>query len=177
MNRSISLVIVFGVLLLGCSDPNSIQSSPNSVSKTPTVIAQTEGQKLPVEAKTKIDQQVIELEVARTPEQQQMGLMYRKSLEDNRGMLFLFDPPRPVNFWMKNVSLSLDMIFLLDGEVKAVESNVPPCSETPCPTYGPSIATEIDQVIELRGGRAQELGIKRGDRLTIEFLPTPSMPQ
>ncbi|HAC64596.1 MAG TPA: DUF192 domain-containing protein, partial [Cyanothece sp. UBA12306] len=135
----------------------------------------TEAQKLPVTAKTKIGQQVIELEVAQTPEQQQLGLMYRQSLEDNRGMLFPFDPPRPVKFWMKNVSIPLDMIFLLDGEVKAIENNVPPCNQTPCPTYGPSIAIDIDQVIELRGGRAEELGIKPGDLLKIEFLSTPAV--
>jgi uncharacterized protein len=69
---------------------------------------------------------------------------------------------------MKNVSIDLDLIFLSQGEIQLIASNVPPCQETPCPTYGPDVL--IDQVIELRGGMAQELGIKVGDRIIVEFL-------
>ncbi|ACK66318.1 protein of unknown function DUF192 [Rippkaea orientalis PCC 8801] len=177
IKRPLLLIIALSVLLLGCSNSNSIESSSNSVAKNPTAIAQIQGQKLPIEAQVKIGEQVIDLEVAKTPEQQRMGLMYRPSLEDNQGMVFPFDPPQPVRFWMKNVSIPLDMIFLFKGEVKAIESNVPPCTTARCPTYGPSIETEIDQVIELRGGRAEELGIKPGDRLTVEFFNSPSKPQ
>ena len=60
------------------------------------------------------------------------------------------------------------MIFLKQGTVVAIFSNVPPCNTEPCPTYGP--ARTIDQVIELRGGRAQELGLKVGDRLAIKLI-------
>jgi uncharacterized membrane protein (UPF0127 family) len=112
--------------------------------------------------------ELIELEIAKTPEQQQIGLMYRTSLADNRGMLFPFSPPRPVSFWMKNVSINLDMIFLRDGVIQAIESNVPPCQNDPCTTYGPNV--EIDQVIELRGGRSAELKLKQGDLIKINFL-------
>jgi uncharacterized membrane protein (UPF0127 family) len=61
-------------------------------------MAQTQGQSLSVEAKAMINEQVIELEVAKTPEQQSIGLMYREDLADNRGMLFVFKPARPVRF-------------------------------------------------------------------------------
>ncbi len=97
-----------------------------------------------------------------------MGLMYRRSLADNRGMMFIFDPPQPVSFWMKNTLIPLDIVFLEGGKVKAISPNVPPCKSDPCPTYGPNVA--IDRVIELRGGRAAELGLKPGDNVTIEFL-------
>jgi uncharacterized membrane protein (UPF0127 family) len=54
---------------------------------------------------------------------------------------------------MKNVNFSLDMIFLFNGEVKQVVTNVPPCQQgDPCSTYGPILNTDIDMVIELRGG-------------------------
>jgi len=83
-------------------------------------------------------------------------------------MVFPFSPARPVSFWMKNVRITLDMVFLQHGQVQAVAANVPPCKEDPCPVYGPAVP--IDQVIELRGGRAQELGIHVGDRLLVQPL-------
>jgi hypothetical protein len=133
--------------------------------------SQPQGQILPIAAKTEIQGQIIELEVAETAIQQATGLMFRESLPDNRGMLFSFERPRITNFWMKNVTIPLDMIFLRDGEVMAIFSSVPPCPRSygeDCPVYGSNIA--IDQVIELRGGRAKELGLKVGDRITINFL-------
>ncbi|MGL5064591.1 MAG: DUF192 domain-containing protein, partial [Microcoleus sp.] len=134
--------------------------------QSPTALASP--QMLPVTAKASMADRQIELEVAKTPEQQAMGLMYRTSLPDNRGMLFEFQPPRPVSFWMKNCKISLDMIFLKDGIVKAIQAEAPPCTAEPCPTYGPN--TPVDAVIELRGGRAAELGLKTGDRIQVEFL-------
>lgn len=131
----------------------------------------TFGQKLPIAATVILGNEEIELEVAKTPEQKSLGLMYRSSVAKEQGMLFPFEIPRNVSFWMKNVSIPLDMIFLYRGEIKAIFADVPPCSADPCPTYGPS--TVIDQVIELSGGRAAELGIKVGDRVNLKFLETP----
>lgn len=129
------------------------------------------GQMLPVTAKAKLKSAVIELEVARTPEQQAMGLMYRSALPDDRGMLFPFDKARYVRFWMQNVTIPLDMIFLREGIIQAIFANVPPCTVENCPTYGPE--TPIDRVIELRGGRASELGLNKGDRIDIYFPSSP----
>jgi uncharacterized protein len=142
------------------------------VSSSPT----NAGQMLPISAQAEIRGQRISLEVARTRQQQQMGLMYRTSLADNRGMLFPFDPPQPTSFWMKNTKIPLDMIFLRDGQVKAIFANVPPCKADPCPSYGPENTILIDQVIELRAGRAAELGLKVGDRVTIKFLDRNTPP-
>ena len=126
-------------------------------------------QRLPITAETKINNQKIELEVAATKKEQDTGLMYRTSLRNNRGMLFKFTSAQKVSFWMKNCKISLDMIFLRDGVVEAIEVSAPPCTADPCPTYGPN--TAVDRAIELRGGRAAELGVKVGDRIEIEFLP------
>lgn len=100
------------------------------------------------------------LEVAQTPNQQARGLMYRDSLPDNHGMLFPVDPPRPMQLWMKNVEFSLDMIFIADGEVVEIVEEAPPCSEDPCPLYGPD--TVVDAVIEIKGGLANEVGVEVG---------------
>ncbi|WP_373693743.1 DUF192 domain-containing protein [Limnofasciculus baicalensis] len=169
--------ITLTIFLIACSAsvPVKVASStplksgeelpaPPSVSPSPL----NSGQMLPISAEAQMGNQQILLEVARTPQEQQIGLMYRTSLPDDRGMLFPFNPAQAVSFWMKNVKISLDMVFLRDGEVKAIASNVPGCTSSPCPTYGPGVA--IDQVIELRGGRAAQLGLKVGDRVNIKFL-------
>jgi uncharacterized protein len=108
------------------------------------------------------------LEVARTAQEQSTGLMYRKSLAANRGMLFVFSPARPASFWMKNTLIPLDMVFMSSGVVKYISANVPPCKVADCPGYGPQSQIPIDNVIELRAGRAAELKIKVGDRLKID---------
>jgi len=131
------------------------------------------GQFLPISAQANIKDHLINLEVTKTIPEQSMGLMYRTSLPDDRGMLFSFKPAKPVRFWMKNCLMSLDMIFLHNGVVQKIEENVPPCKTQPCPTYGPDVP--VDQVIEVRGGLAAKLGVKVGDRVSIQFLPpTPS---
>jgi uncharacterized protein len=154
----------FGLSLLLMSCTSVAVNPPAPPSPSPMM-----GQSLPITAQAKLADQLIQLEVAQTPEQQQMGLMYRTSLAADRGMLFAFNPPRPVQFWMKNVSISLDMVFMRQGVIKAISADVPPCKADPCPVYGPNSAQSIDQVIELRGGRAKELGIKVGDRITVQF--------
>ncbi|MEB3340157.1 DUF192 domain-containing protein [Okeania sp.] len=123
------------------------------------------GQMLPISAQANFSGQVVNLEVAQTPLEQAVGLMFRTELPDERGMLFSIAPPRTVNFWMRNVFINLDMVFLRNGEIQAIFSNLPPCETEPCPTYGPDIP--VDRVIELRGGRAIELGLTVGDRVDI----------
>ena len=169
--RYLSLLIL-EIALISCSSAvpaaSNPSSSPTPIAKSPDPVATPLSQSLPVTAQVKIADQIIQLEVARTPEQQEIGLMNRKSLPDNRGMLFPFNPPRPVVFWMKNCLMNLDMVFLQNGVVKAIANDVPPCKTEPCPLYGSNVP--IDQVIELRGGRAKELGLKVGDRLVVQKL-------
>ena len=127
-----------------------------------------QGQQLPTTAIAKIDDTTIQLEVAETPQQQAIGLMFRESLADDRGMLFPFPSERTARFWMKNVPISLDMIFLNGDRVVGVASDVPPCEAEPCPVYGPNAL--VDGVIELRGGRAEELSVEVGDTIEIQSL-------
>ncbi|MEO6862093.1 MAG: DUF192 domain-containing protein [Microcoleus sp.] len=126
------------------------------------------GQLLPVSVNTTIgdrgladSSQIIGLEVANTPQEQATGLMFRTELPDDRGMLFPIVPAGNVRLWMKNVFIELDMVFLREGIVQAIIPNVPPCLSDTCPNYGPDVP--VDGVIELKGGRAAELGLKVGD--------------
>jgi uncharacterized protein len=162
------LSILLGVLLMGCSTPTPAKP-PSVTPSTQTQKPVNLGQKLPISAQAVIPNgTTIGLEVARTPEQQAMGLMYRPALPDDRGMLFSFPYPFQASFWMKNVPVALDMVFMRDGVVQYVQASAPPCTKEPCPTYGPQVP--VNQVIELRSGRAAELVLKVGDRVKIEYL-------
>jgi uncharacterized membrane protein (UPF0127 family) len=123
-------------------------------------------QYLPISAKAVVGSETILLEVARTPQERIRGLMFRPALADDRGMLFPADPARPIRIWMKNVPVPLDLVFLYEGRVVALAERVPPCLEASCPSYGPFKRT-VDQVLELRAGRAGELGLSPGDPIRI----------
>jgi len=102
------------------------------------------------------------VEVARSPEEQANGLMHRQSLAPDRGMIFPYDPPQPASFWMKNTLIPLDMIFIrADGTIARIAANTVPLSLEPVPSLEPVAA-----VLEINGGRAAELGIKEGDRVS-----------
>jgi uncharacterized protein len=162
---------IVGILLLGCSIPvRSAPPIPKNPSPPSSIDLQsaTQAQKLPVSAQIIVNGQNILLEVARTQQEQSTGLMYRTQLAANRGMLFVFSPPRPVSFWMKNTLIPLDMVFVSNGVVKYISAKVPPCKTPACPGYGPDPKIEIDSVIELSSGRAAELRLKVGDRLKID---------
>jgi uncharacterized membrane protein (UPF0127 family) len=105
---------------------------------------------------------VFTVEVARSAQQQAQGLMNRRSLAPDAGMLFPFDPPRPASFWMRNTLIPLDMIFVRpDGAIARIAANTVPLSETEV-----AVAEPMTAVLELRGGRAAELGISEGDRVS-----------
>ena len=102
------------------------------------------------------------VEVARTPAEQAQGLMNRESLAPDRGMIFPFDQVREASFWMKNTLIPLDMIFVrADGTIARIEANTVPLSLEPVSSLEPVAA-----VLELAGGRAAELGIAAGDRVS-----------
>jgi uncharacterized membrane protein (UPF0127 family) len=98
------------------------------------------------------------VEVARSPDEQAQGLMFRRSLAPDRGMIFPYDPPQPVAFWMRNTLIPLDMIFIrADGHIARI-ATAKPLDETPVPAGEPVAA-----VLEIAGGRSAELGISEGD--------------
>ena len=100
------------------------------------------------------------VDVAKSPEQQERGLMFVRSLAPNRGMIFPYDPPQQVAFWMKNTLIPLDIIFIrADGRIARI-ADAKPLDETPLPSGEPAAA-----VLEIRGGRAAQLGISAGDKV------------
>jgi uncharacterized protein len=152
------------------TDKQTGQPTTAPTLQPPTPALPLQAQQLPLTAYTVINNNRIDIEVAQTPEQQEIGLMFRKSIAPNRGMLFPFSPSRPVSFWMKNCLMPLDMVFIRSERVIAIAAKVPPCRQDPCPTYGPK--APVDNVLELAAGRAASLGLRVGD--TITFNPLPS---
>lgn len=101
------------------------------------------------------------VEVARTPDEQAMGLMFRTALGPDEGMLFPRRIPGQAHFWMKNTVIPLDIIFIgADGRISNIEANAEPHSLDARSSVGAASA-----VLELRGGRAAELGIAAGARV------------
>ena len=101
------------------------------------------------------------VEFVNTFASREKGLMFRKSLPPNGGMLFDFIEARPVAFWMKNTLIPLDMIFIDPaGRITNVARQAKPLDETPIPSDG-----DVRGVLEIRGGRAAELGIEAGDQV------------
>jgi uncharacterized membrane protein (UPF0127 family) len=98
------------------------------------------------------------VEVAASPEQQERGLMFRQSVAPDGGMIFPYNPPQQVAFWMKNTLVPLDIIFIDANHKIARITNAQPLDLTPLPSGVP-----VTGVLELAGGRAAELGIKEGD--------------
>ncbi len=162
------MAVIFVIALLGCYSTPMIHKRLKAQDDASQNQHENRPQLLPVSAKAFIKGEMIELEVAWTPAQIASGLMHRDALPDNRGMLFILEPAEIARFWMKDVSIYLDMIFLREGEITDIAHFVPPCRSGVCPLYGPDCP--VDQVIELRGGRAEELGLEAGDSICVEFL-------
>jgi hypothetical protein len=101
------------------------------------------------------------VEVAATPDQQERGLMFRQSLAPDRGMIFPYQPAQEVAFWMKNTLIPLDIVFVgVDGRIARI-TKAQAMDLTPLPSGAP-----VTGVLEIRGGRAEELGIREGDKVS-----------
>ena len=108
-----------------------------------------------------------QVEIADTAEKRRRGLMFRSTLAEDHGMLFLQEPS-PAMFWMKNTYIALDLLFF-DAEQRLVQiiSAVPPCRTPHCPTYSSS-ANNIRYILEINAGAAAKHGIKVGAILHLQ---------
>jgi len=109
----------------------------------------------------------VQAEIADTEEERNRGLMFRREMAPDHGMLFDFDPPEPASFWMRNTHLSLDLIFIgVDGRILNIAERATPYSDAPIPSAGMTRG-----VLELNAGRARALGIAPGDRVRHRIFP------
>jgi uncharacterized protein len=102
------------------------------------------------------------VELATNGVERAVGLMFRKELPKDRGMLFDFRQEQAVAFWMRNTYIPLDMIFIRnDGRIRRIAEHAEPLSDRPVPSGGP-----VRAVLEVIAGTARRLGIAPGDRVT-----------
>ncbi|CAM5399973.1 ACR OS=Afipia felis OX=1035 GN=BN961_01558 PE=4 SV=1 [Afipia felis] len=114
-----------------------------------------------LEIVTKSGVKVFSVEMARSPEERERGLMFRKELPEGQGMLFDFSPPQVISMWMRNTYVPLDMIFIrADGRILRIAENTEPMSEKIISSGGPAKA-----VLEVLAGTARKEGIAPGDRV------------
>ena len=101
------------------------------------------------------------IEVAESERQKAIGLMFRKSLSPDKGMLFPYPQPQELTMWMRNTYIPLDMVFIkADGTIHRIAENTEPFSEEVVASKG-----DVTAVLELAGGITNSLGIKPGDKV------------
>lgn len=166
-------MLAAGVMVLGALAACSPGETATARAQAPAAAA-TQTARHPVSGLEVIDLVVergttklpFKVELAASAEAQARGLMFRTELGDNEGMLFPSAAPEPRSFWMKNTPLSLDIIFIgPDGRIANIAADTVPYSLDSVTSSGPASA-----VLELRAGRARELGIVPGDKV-IYTLP------
>ena len=168
-----ALLVAF--LSVACAAEEPAETAAPSPSPTAaSTEAQTAGpQPLPTPsfapARMLIDTQegsvIIDVEKAETPEQRAFGLMFRESLPEDAGMVFLFFEEHTGGFYMKNTLIPLSIAFF-DGEGFIVKIlDMEPCEADPCEIYDPGVPYE--GALEVNQGAFDEWGVKEGDRITV----------
>lgn len=108
-----------------------------------------------------INGHIVNVEIAETSKQRELGLSGRQSLASDAGMLFVFEEPDRYGFWMKDMNFPLDFIWIKDSKVIEITSNVP---ETNLNIYKPKEA--VDKVLEVNAGWASKNQINIGDSIS-----------
>lgn len=148
------LPLVLCALTAGCATSDAAGNSAAAVKTIAVTVTSTNGA------------HVFHVEQAKTPAEQERGLMYRTDLTDTGGMLFWpyppDGPPREASFWMKNTPSSLDIVFIRpDGTIATIAENAVPQDETQLSSGEP-----VGAVLEIKGGRSAALGIAAGDKVS-----------
>ena len=154
------LLLPFLIPLAACS-PQAAERAPAAVAQQASVHPVSGLEVIPLTITSLGKTHAFQVEVARSPQEQARGLMFRTEMGPDEGMLFPYAQPQILSFWMKNTVLSLDLVFIgPDRRVVNVAANAVPYSEAPILSDAPAIAT-----LELNAGRARELGIVAGARV------------
>lgn len=166
-HRSLVAALMLVAAVSGCG------STPSAATQEPAAKTAAE-QQAPVQQLRTIPLTIVTndgkrhgytVEVARTSDEQARGLMYRRSMPKDAGMIFPFAAPRPATFWMHNTYIPLDMVFLLaDGRIESILADVPPLNEAQRSSLGPVAA-----VLELNAGEAARIGATPGDLVEYDL--------
>lgn len=163
MKKGLIVVLIIAIITALASAASPKVLTPNPPANIPTSIKEiTDSDSINLSFNNKS----VTLEVARSYNKRQEGLMNRTSLEKNHGMIFIFDKEDPLTFWMMNTLISLDIIYLnKDLQVVSIAKSTKPNQTSEVyPSYAPA-----QFVIELNGGWSDENNLKIGD--TFKHLP------
>ncbi|MBN9081566.1 MAG: hypothetical protein BGP04_11515 [Rhizobiales bacterium 62-17] len=150
-----------GALLAGVIGLSALATPLSTPAFAQAAAVQEEANLEPLTITTATGAHKFSVEVMRTDEQRARGLMFRRYMPADRGMLFDFKSEQPVMMWMKNTYLPLDMVFISrNGTVINVAENTEPLSERTIPSARPAFA-----VLELNAGAARKIGLKPGDKI------------
>ncbi len=117
-----------------------------------------------IENKVCFKDECFEVEIMDSEEERVKGLMFRDNLEDDKGMLFIFDKEDRYDFWMKNMKFPIDIVWINENkEVVYMHKNTPPCPENVCFSIMPD--REAKYVLEVNSGVANDIGLNIGDKL------------
>lgn len=109
----------------------------------------------------------LEVEIAKEEREKEIGLMFREKLEENKGMLFVYEADNSSKFWMKNCKIPLDIIFIdKDGVIIEIAKNAQPCYYDPCAFYGSTLPYRY--VLEVNGGWSDKNEINLGDKMIYD---------
>lgn len=162
MRPHAAVLLLTGLALPACSAEPPANDAAGRPVAAPPAAARSGLPTIPLRIRSGGREHRFQVELARTPEEQARGLMFRESLGADEGMLFPMEPPRPASFWMKNTLIPLDIIFIRpDGTIARIAHRTVPHSLESVQSGEP-----VSAVLELRGGRAAELGIEEGDRVS-----------
>ena len=113
------------------------------------------------------DGKTIFADLVKTEEDRMRGLMFRKTLNEDQGMLFVFVSEGLYSFWMKNMNFAIDILWLdRHKRIIHLEREVPPCEKEPCPSYAPRVPAKY--VLELKAGSIEKRKLNLYDR--IDFI-------
>lgn len=160
-----SMKSLSGLILVAWMAAISIQ--PDVVAAQPASNAETHAaERTAVTLVSAKGRWTFKVEVARTDAERARGLMFRKSLAADGGMLFISDTQQLVGMWMKNTFIPLDMLFIdRRGRIINIAENAKPQSLDIIRSAGPVVA-----VLEVAGGTAARLGLRPGDRVLGKFI-------
>ena len=118
------------------------------------------------------------VEIVDTPDTRAQGLMFRDTLPEGTGMLFVYDQPQPLAFWMRNTRIPLDLLFIdAEGVIRHIHPQAVPFDETPIPGARPSDPDPARLlVLEIGGGEAERLGLRPGMAIANPALPATALP-
>jgi uncharacterized membrane protein (UPF0127 family) len=171
VRTSLLIVVLCGIIavstLAGCvTTQTGTPTNTNSVTTAASGSSATTASKAPTAYRVTVGNVTVYAEAADTFAEREMGLMNRTYLNEDAGMLFIFPTPQQQSFWMKNMRIPLDIVFITaDNHVLEIYASVPPCTGDPCTLYTSS--APIQYALEVNSGFCARTGIVSGDPVVI----------